>query len=624
MTKTPPQNLTWNGVLSQATGQHANVLLTTGDSIPGVINSLGDDLLVLNTADKTHFLRLTHIVALELSQAENYQSFPATEKTKSSVITLSDHSRPAERPPSLIYATLPLRVMKPTFDPHLTSILNSTPDQTLWHERVREADAKLYVSLRLAYEERRRADLDLEKLDALSHRHPASLDIQLLRGHVGFFLEKHTMAADALFRAAVLSQGKYWEDYAQSCLLDHDLEHALIAYQHFYTQQAVHNMSHWQDFLKLSVWSSDFAGLSAVLEAVQKRLWPDECEMVFTGLKNLDFVSEALANSLDFTVWQEALRQLHQAGNTCPKSFEHKRLKFKDRLAKVETENKFAEIEEDITGIIGEAQELKARGRTTSAFAKLNEAYQLAPGHPRVKTTENTLRGPTKRLNKGLDQSLLELTLTKIIHSHSLLVLDTCVCSIPEHLNRKEIILEQALREQGHKGLSTLEEKVSYHTFMQRLVDQYPSHFFAPDSVLEELKCDFANFKNRKARQSFGKSAKSLRRALVAASRNIEFTSRQEKRVRTTKATFNSLRLKSGLSEADYDILCRTFILAVDHKVALLTNDRGIHAGVAHIIKSYQNGNQNIAFLQPSNIEVYASLHKSHFEKVDLTRYRSP
>lgn len=411
-----------------------------------------------------------------------------------------------------------------------------------WHPLVLESDRRRFHQLRA---ELQAAELGLgpetvEAIRALGERHPACPELWRLRAHAHWKGGDDESAVDAFLHAAILGDRRSWKGLAFAHARRDRPAEAILALRAYFDHAAANGASKSEPELRSLL---------------------DQAPPISEGL-------------------------LDKA------------------IASIRNAQKFAGLEEDINGIIAEAEALFTNRKVNSAFDKLNEGYALSPGHPRVREAERALR--SRGDDSAADLEVFEGTLNYILTRHDLVLFDTSVLSLQDH-SRDSIEDDWRPR---------LEDKVAYHKLIERAIRTWPQKIYCTQGVLDEIQGGVGRMRNRDAKKSFGKSAESLAREL-AACREVEFDDHLDKRLRTLKATFGRLRSKGGLSDVDYDLVCRAFVLALDREVALLSNDRGIHEGVALIKRERRAGNRNIKFLQAQQVCVYTSLHKSHFELIN-------
>jgi len=253
------------------------------------------------------------------------------------------------------------------------------------------------------------------------------------------------------------------------------------------------------------------------------------------------------------------------------------------------------------------------------AFEKLNQGYQLSPGHTRVRVVEERFRSGGADSSRGLDLPGLEATLGHILRVHHHTLLDTSVLTLGHHLTRDEAALNELLRATGAPGLIPAEELVAYQKLLERVLTTYSKRVTTTEGVIRELHAALESSFCKGRHKDVGRALEGLTRKLASWVRKEGLSGTARKRLRTLQRTFPRMRSKGGLSEVDFELLTRSFVLAMEGPVALLTNDRGIHTAAGRIHEACAK-NRNIAFLVPDQLEVYSSLHRSHFALVSGAR----
>jgi hypothetical protein len=580
--------------LEEALNTQIELTLISGQSLNGLVKEVGTDYIVLDSKQGERWIRSRHIVLINAQKPAPQDAVQESPKASS---------------PKKVAA------QKPEFEPNIEFVPRDQAKIQRWSPRIAEADGKLYEELfKVSQSEASTEQLKsaIPQLQQLIDRHPANLELHGLLGLFGWKMRDAKLAQRGFFLAAVLGEGKGWLRYLHACFLEQDVGKACLALEFAYRRKAItSDPKLWRYFLRACAWVKDFSPLSEVLKAIQSRKSNEERNLFYDDVAWLAGATPPMSPKA-FDDWRAA----HQSGSSSPLS--EKRLVLKIRSDKILSESKFADLEEDISGLIAEAETLSQNGKINSAFDKLNEGYRLVPGHERIRSAETKLRGPSRRLHDPFKISNVESTLKAIFSQHDFVVFDTSVLSMQNHFTNEDAKLDRFLRESGKHGLATLEEKVAYHKLFQRMIEKHDQKVFVTDGVVNEIQEGVKGMIDRKALQTFGKSAELLRRELASCSRNVVFDDHQLKKLRVLRSTFQKLRTKGGLSEVDYDLICRSFILAIGNKVALLSNDRGIHSGVAHIRSVVSGGNRNVLFLKKAHVEMYSSIQKSHFELVGI------
>lgn len=580
--------------LEEAIDRSVSLTLVSGQSLTGRVVELGADYLVLEGKNGQQWVRSRHLLFI-------------------SPLTHSE-PKPVEAVPGRVATPKRAQPTAPEFKPAIQFVPLPEAKTSTWNERIKDADQALYSELVTRIKEGVAEALSGSRHDvqALIDRHPANKEIHGLKGYLGWRLGEGPLARDGFFIASALGQRASWLWYVHACFMDKQTDLALLGIEQIYRYSSI--LEHpklWRLFLNLCSWHKEFSPLEKVFKWVEQRQNQEEQELFFEDVawiadKNPPLTAES------FQAWYKEVESNSGAG-----AFAQKRASFQSRMAKIKNEAKFAALEEDISGLIEEAKALAANGKINSAYNKLNEAYGLMPAHNRVRAAEQKLRSPTRRIQDPFQLATIESTLQSIFADHDYVVFDTSVLSMQDHFSKEERELDRFLRESGKHGLASLEEKVAYHKLMERIIESHRDKIYVSPGVVEEIQEGVARMRDRKALQTFGKSAEVIRRELARCSRHPIFDDRHgEKKLRTIRNTFQRLRSRGGLSEVDFDLIVRSFVLAIDQKVALLSNDRGIHSGVEHIVKVIKGGNRNIAFLKKAQIDLYSSIQKSHFELV--------
>lgn len=580
--------------LEEAINSPISLTLVSGQSLSGRVKEVGTDYLVLEAKQGDQWVRSRHILFISPKVASESLSADA----------VPGHvSTPKKASPSA-----------PEFKPSIQFTPEPQARTTNWNPRIKEADQALYIALHKRITEGVPEALSKTRheVQGLLDRHPANKEIHGLKGYLGWKLGEAPLTRDGFFIASVLGQRSSWLWYVHACFMDKQTDNALLGIEQIYRHKSILEIPKlWRLFLNLCAWHKEFSPLDKVLKFLEQRQNKEELELFFEDVAWLADKNPPLSAE-NFRAWY-----LEYSKNSVAGAFGEKRVIFQTRMAKIKNDAKFADLEEDISGLIAEAEGLAGNGKINSAYNKLNEAYALMPAHNRVRAAEQKLRGPSRRIQDPFQLSSVESTLKSIFTDHDFVVFDTSVLSMQDHFSKEERELDKFLRESGKHGLSTLEEKVAYHKLMERTIETYRAKIYVPKGVVEEIQNGVAQMRDRKALQTFGKSAEIIRRELARCSRNETFDDRHaDKKLRTIRNTFQKLKTRGGLSEVDFDLIIRSFVLAIEQKVALLSNDRGIHSGVQHIVKVIQGGNRNVAFLKKAQIDLYSSIQKSHFELV--------
>ncbi|MDF1662383.1 MAG: hypothetical protein P1V97_11470 [Planctomycetota bacterium] len=580
--------------LEEAINSPISLTLVSGQSLSGRVKEVGADYIVLEAKQGDQWVRSRHILFI----APN-----VTTKNPSSETIQGHIATPKKASPSA-----------PTFKPAIQFVPEPQARTSTWNPRIKDSDQALYLELHRRITEGVPEALSATRheVQALIDRHPGNKEIHGLKGYLGWKLGEAPLTRDGFFIASILGQRSSWLWYVHACFMDKQTDFALLGIEQIYRHKSILEAPKlWRLFLNLCAWHKEYSPLDQVLKNLEQRQNKEELELFFEDVawlcdKNPPLTAES------FRAWYQEHTKDSVAG-----AFGEKRVIFQTRMAKIKNDAKFAALEEDISGLIAEAEGLAKNGKINSAYNKLNEAYGLMPAHNRVRVAEQKLRGPTRRIQDPFQLSAVESTLKSIFADHDFVVFDTSVLSMQDHFSKEERELDKFLRESGKHGLSTLEEKVAYHKLIERMIETHREKIYVPQGVVEEIQDGVARMRDRKALSTFGKSAEIIRRELSRCSRHEAFDDRHaDKKLRTIRSTFQRLRSRGGLSEVDFDLIIRSFVLAIDQKVALLSNDRGIHSGVEHIVKVIRGGNRNVAFLKKAQIDLYSSIQKSHFEIV--------
>jgi hypothetical protein len=481
--------------------------------------------------------------------------------------------------------------------------LPEDPDVSSWHRCYATDDNANYRSLRadvLSDAEPSTAERQArrEAIRALIDRHPASLELQVLRAADGFRGGQPQDLYDSCLKAlAIDERPERWAQFALAATAQERPTEALIACERALTA------------LSYELWPELWQLTRALLEATEAQSLATELQR--RALSQVDQDGAELIEA-----WFQA--HMTQRTDTAEAALAEDRARLRRAIDKDREELKFAMLEEDLNGLIFEARKLARNGKLNSAFDKLNEAYRLSPTNPRVRAVEEQLRANDGRARESYDLEGLEVSLQHIVSQHDHLVLDTSVLSLPDSFDHDERVLDRVLKSVGKHGIATLEEKVSYHKMIERSVSAWSGKFYVSKGVVTEIRTGLAAMKDRKALETFGRSGASLTRLLERCVSGPPATRRDEKKLRALKHSFHRLRSHGGLSEVDYDLLCRAYYLTSFGAVALMSNDRGILAGCKAINEAHSAGNQNIEFLKPEMLRFYCSLERSRFQQVPV------
>lgn len=584
--------------LEQALGEEITLQLVRSEALTGTVVEFGQDYLVLHSEGHEYWIPLAQVAYLK----RPLKSRTSSQAAKNQAAKPSNKTGRLTQLPALKIVSLP-----PPPAPLTADDLNLKPfdfmpepmiDTSRWHPKIADQDLKDYHALlgSLATLENQGGTPDGELIaqaTRLCDRHPSQKDLQALLGFMAWLRKDDKLARKATLKASALGKRSSWRAFVHACLRGGRMDLALFG------------LGQISKFNR-----QDQSTLEAAQELAGHAIHSPGSE----SPPSFDFDdAEALESCLcqDGPVFKDARK---------PIQVKERYREFVEELARIQAEAKFADLEEDVNGLIADAEELFAHGKLLSAFDKINEGFQLVPGHIRLRQLEERLRGNELRTESSFDLARLEATLNYVLNKHDFVLFDTSVLSMQDTLSYEEASLDELLRASGAHGITTIEERVAYHKLVERIVQSWPKKVLVTDGVITEIHKGATGMKDRKAQSSFGKSALIMARALAPCAKNYSWDRDSRKRLRTLRSTFQKLRTKGGLSEVDYELICTGFVVGENHSIALLTNDRGIHRGVEHIKTAFQNGNRNIKFLNPDNVSVYTSLHKSHFELLEGTR----
>ena len=628
-------------------GQCVEVILSSGRSIEGIVRAAHRDHLVVQASAGDGdeggeiLVRSTSIAAARRIPRREPPAPGATGSPRAPAEATPPADFPGSRSPAEPAPAPAVRrlTLPPAPGPELAGLdrlmAPEQVDASSWHPLVAESDQQAYAELRAELtagplpNERRAAVRT--RIDELCERHPSSAEAQLLRGIFGRSTGDHERAREGFFQAAALGHRAAWRAFALAALAETTradrLTEAAWALRRHLRRDAGDASEVWQAALILHLREAGPAGLQSfhcsLTGLVERERFGAELLKLIASMPELGVgaaTDKALraGRAVDMPALFAAGGPTRSAADEArAAAFEAVVERLEKRVEELRVARRFADMEEDINGIIAEAEALVARGKLNSAFDKLNEGYAQAPGHDRIRRLEDRLRGSGGGDTTRFDPARLEETLGYILAKHDIAVFDTSVLSMQDALTADEARLDALLKDLGPGGLTTLEEKVAYHKLIERTIKKWRPKLYTTNGVIEEVQRGVRRMTHREARKTFGKSAEAMSRELAPCGRSIEFDKFMEKRLRTLKNTFTRLKTKGGLSSVDFNLICHAFVLAMTRDVALLTNDRGMHEGVRTIKTDFRGGNRNISFLEIDRLSVFTSLHQSHFQLVE-------